>query len=147
MPKILSTGPSKQLGKPTISTSAQVARRLAVTKQRLAGKLPAKATREHILSVVRDLTFVQWDPIEVVAPSYVLSLWNRVGDFRLPDLEKLLWDEKKLFIHWANFAAALVLTEDYPLYYSMMKRYPESIGNPGERGSLERESSSPSTKS
>jgi len=128
MPKILSTGPSKQLGKPTISTSAQVARRLAVTKQRLAGKLPAKATREHILSVVRDLTFVQWDRIEVVAPSHVLSLWNRVGDFRLPDLEKLLWDEKKLFIHWANFAAALVLTEDYPLYYSMMKRYPESIG-------------------
>src|SRR5881628_3315729 len=128
MPKILSTGPSKQLGKPTISTSAQVARRLAVTKQRLAGKLPAKATREQVLSVMRDLTFVQWDPIEVVAPSHVLSLWNRVGDFGLSDLEKLLWDEKKLFIHWANFAAALVLTEDYPLYYSMMKRYPESIG-------------------
>src|SRR3989441_4125168 len=128
MPKILSTGPSKQLGKPTLSTSAQVARRLAVTKQRLAGKLPAKAAREHILSVVRDLTFVQWDPIAVVAPSHVLSFWNRVGDFPLADLEKLLWDEKKLFLHWVNFAASLVLTEDYPLYYSMMKRYPESIG-------------------
>jgi uncharacterized protein YcaQ len=58
----------------------------------------------------------------------VLSLWNRVGDFRLADLEKLLWDEKKLFLHWVNFAASLVLTEDYPLYFSMMKRYPESIG-------------------
>jgi uncharacterized protein YcaQ len=94
----------------------------------LAGKLPAKARREHILSVVRDLTFVQWDPIEVVAPSHVLSLWNRVGDFRRSYLDRLLWDEKRLFIHWANFAAAIVLTEDYPVYYSMMKRYPESIG-------------------
>jgi uncharacterized protein YcaQ len=101
---------------------------LAVTKQHLAGNLPAKPTRNDILSVVRDLTFVQWDPIAVVAPSHVLSLWNRVGDFRLADLEKLLWEEKKLFLHWVNFAASLVLTEDYPLYYSMMKRYPESIG-------------------
>jgi uncharacterized protein YcaQ len=116
------------LSKAIISISAEDARRLAVTKQHLAGKLPAKATREHILSVVRDLTFVQWDPIAVVAPSHVLSLWNRVGDFSLSVLERLLWDEKKLFLHWVNFAASLVLTEDYPLYYSMMKRYPESIG-------------------
>jgi uncharacterized protein YcaQ len=101
---------------------------LAVTKQHLAGNLPAKPTRNDILSVVRDLTFVQWDPIAVVAPSHVLSLWSRVGDFRLADLEKLLWNEKKLFLHWVNFAASLVLTEDYPLYYSMMRRYPESIG-------------------
>jgi uncharacterized protein YcaQ len=116
------------LSKANISISAENARRLAVTRQHLAGKLPAKPTRERILSVVRDLTFVQWDPIAVVAPSHVLSLWNRVGDFQLADLEKLLWDEKKLFLHWVNFAASLVLTEDYPLYYSMMKRYPESIG-------------------
>ncbi len=116
------------MGRATISISAQTARRLAVTKQHLSGKLPTKPTRDHILSVVRDLTFVQWDPIAVVAPSHVLSLWNRVGDFPLSDLEKLLWDEKKLFLHWVNFAASLVLTEDYPLYYSMMKRYPESIG-------------------
>ncbi len=109
-------------------TSAEAARRLAVTKQHLAGKLPAKATREHILSVVRDLLFVQWDPIEVVAPSHVLALWSRVGDFRLSDLEGLLWDEKRLFEHWANIVAAIVLIEDYPLYYSMMTRYPESIG-------------------
>lgn len=116
------------MSKATISTSAEGARRLAVTKQHLAGKLPPRATREAILSVVRDLTFVQWDPIEVVAPSHVLALWSRVGDFRLSDLERLLWDEKRLFEHWANFAAAIVLTEDYPLYYSMMRRYPESIG-------------------
>ena len=116
------------LSKAITSISAESARRLAVTKQHLTGKLPAKPTREHLLSVVRDLTFVQWDPIAVVAPSHVLSLWNRVGDFQLSDLEGLLWDEKRLFLHWVNFAASIVLTEDYPMYYSMMRRYPESIG-------------------
>ncbi len=119
---------SNELSGETIAISAKDTRRLTVARQHLAGKLSAKATREHVLSVVRDLTFVQWDPIAVVAPSHVLSLWNRVGDFRLSDLERLLWDEKRLFLHWVNFAASLVLTEDYPLYYSMMKRYPESIG-------------------
>ncbi len=117
-----------QLSNEILTATARAARRVAVTRQHLAGKLPTRATGEQILSVVRDLIFVQWDPIEVVAPSHILALWNRIGNFRLADLERLLWDEKKLFEHWANFAAGIFLTEDYPLYYSMMKLYPESIG-------------------
>src|SRR6267143_3144412 len=109
-----------------ISTSLESARRLTVTKQHLAGKLPTGPARDAILSVIRDLGFVQWDPINVVAPSHLLTLWSRVGNFRLSDLDRLLWDEKKLFEHWSH-AASIVLTEDYPLFYSMMKRYPESL--------------------
>jgi uncharacterized protein len=111
-----------------MTVSAKSIRRLAVRRQHLSGKLPGKANRDSILSVVHDLTFVQWDPISVVAPSHILSLWNRVGNFRLSDLETLLWKEKKLFEHWVNFTLTLVLTEDYPLYYSMMRLYPESMG-------------------
>jgi uncharacterized protein YcaQ len=114
------------LGKAIISTSLEAARRLAVTKQHLAGKLAPTATTEHILSVVRDLGYVQWDPIAAIAPSHIISLWSRLGNFRLSDLDRLLWDEKKLFQHWAPIAM-IVLTEDYPLYYSLMKRYPESL--------------------
>lgn len=114
------------MGEKVFSTSIEGARRLAVTKQHLAGELPARPTRDKILSVIRDLPYVQWDPISVVAPSHILSLWSRLGDFRLSDLDRLLWDEKKLFEHWAH-AASIVLTEDYPLYYSMMRRYPESL--------------------
>jgi hypothetical protein len=39
-----------------------------------------------------------------------------------------MWEEKRLFLHWVDFSACIVLIENYPLYYSMMKRYPESIG-------------------
>ncbi len=88
--------------------------------------LQPRATSEHILSVVRNLGYVQLDPINVVAPSHVIVFWNRVGNFQLSDLDRLLCDGKKLFEHWAH-AASIVLTEDYPLYYSMMRRYPESL--------------------
>ncbi len=108
--------------------SAQAARRLAVTRQHLSGTSSGKSAREQIVSVLRDLVFVQWDPISVVAPSHILALWNRVRGLRPSDLDRLLWEDKKLFLHWANLSASIVLTEDYPLYYSMMKRYPESMG-------------------
>jgi len=121
----------------TTQISVQAARRLAVTKQHLAGKLPKKPASDDILSVVRDLAFVQWDPIEVVAPSHVLSFWNRLGNFRPSDLNRLLWEERKLLQHWANMAAVVVLTEDYPLYYSMMRRYPDSLSKSWGRQKME----------
>ena len=118
-------GLSNPLSEAAISTSLEFARRLAVTKQHLAGKTTGSAV-DAILSVIRDLGYVQLDPINTVAPSHVLVLWSRVGNFRLSDLDRLLWDEKKLFEHWSH-AASIVLTEDYPLHYSLMRRYPESL--------------------
>ncbi|MGB6501212.1 MAG: crosslink repair DNA glycosylase YcaQ family protein [Thermoplasmata archaeon] len=106
--------------------SLKAVRRLSVTKQHLAGKLPSHSTRKTILSVVRDVAYIQWDPVPIVAPSHILSLWNRVGGFRASDLDRLLWREKRLFQHWTPMAS-IVLSEDYPLYNSLMSRYPESL--------------------
>jgi uncharacterized protein YcaQ len=111
-----------------ISTTAQAVRRLAVTKQHLAGRLPKRASRDELLGLVRDLVYVQWDPVPIVAPSHILSIWSRVGEFRLEDLDKLLWEEKKLLLHWTP-QALIVLAEDYPIYRSLMERYPESLAN------------------
>lgn len=112
----------------TISTSVQGAKRLAITKQHLGGKLGRASTRT-IMSVVHDIGCIQLDPVNVVAPSHIIVLWSRVGNFRMADLEKLLWDEKRLFEYWAH-QSSIVTTEDYPLYYSMMRRYPESFPKP-----------------
>ncbi|MCI4352343.1 MAG: winged helix DNA-binding domain-containing protein [Thermoplasmata archaeon] len=109
-----------------LTASLESVRRLAVAKQHLAGKLPARATAKAMLSVVRDLAYVQWDPVTVVAPSHLISFWCRVGDFQPSELDRLLWEEKTLFLHWTPIAS-IVLTEDYPLYYSLMRRYPESL--------------------
>ncbi|EQD54317.1 protein containing DUF1006, partial [mine drainage metagenome] len=111
-----------------IRTSLPAARRLAVTKQHLSGKRPGRATAERLVETVRDLPYVQWDPVSVVAPSHLLSLWARVGSFRLADFDRLLWTERRLLQHWIPFAS-IVATEDYPLYASLMRRYPESLSD------------------
>jgi uncharacterized protein len=110
----------------TIAVSPESVRRLAVTKQLLAGEWPVRATRNRILSLVRDLDYLQLDPVALVAPAHILTLWNRLGDFRTTDLDGLLWREKQLFEHWSH-AASIVLMEDYPLHYSLMRRYPDSL--------------------
>jgi uncharacterized protein YcaQ len=114
------------LGSEAISASLEGVRRLAVAKQHLAGMPPKRASTEDIVSLIRDLPFVQWDPVTVVAPSHIISLWSRLGAFRISDLERLMWRDRKVFLHWTPIAF-LVLTEDYPIYYSLMKRYPESL--------------------
>jgi uncharacterized protein len=97
-----------------------------LTKQHLAGRLPARPTGESILSVIRDTCYIQWDPVDAVAPSHVISFWSRLGNYRLSDLDRLLWEDKKVFLHWTPIAS-IVLTEDYPIYSSLMRRFPESL--------------------
>ena len=109
-----------------LRASLATARRLAVTKQLLAGKRPARANAERIVETVRSLPYVQWDPVSVVAPSHLLSLWARLGSFRVADLDRLLWRDRRLLQHWIPFAA-IVAADDYPLYASFMTRYPESL--------------------
>lgn len=84
-----------------------------------------KPDTARILEVVRDLGCLQLDPISAVAPSHQTVLWSRLGNYDLSELDKLLWQEKKLFEYWAH-RASIVLTEDYPLYYAMMKDWPDN---------------------
>jgi uncharacterized protein len=107
-----------------ITTTLENARRLAVVKQHLAGKRPNKPDSDDILEVTRNLGCLQLDPISAVAPSHLIVLWSRLGIFDTSELDKLLWSEKKLFEYWAH-QASIVLMEDYPLYYYMMRGYPD----------------------
>jgi uncharacterized protein len=107
-----------------ITTTVENARCLAVAKQHLAGKRPNKPDSEDILEVTRNLGCLQLDPITAVAPSHLIVLWSRLGIFDTSELDKLLWKEKKLFEYWAH-QASIVLMEDYPLYYYMMRGYPD----------------------
>jgi uncharacterized protein len=107
-----------------ITTTLENARRLAVAKQHLAGKMPSKPGSDDILEVTRDLGCLQLDPISAVAPSHLIVLWSRLGIFDTSELDRLLWNQRKLFEYWAH-QASIVLMEDYPLYYYMMRGYPD----------------------
>jgi uncharacterized protein len=100
-----------------------LARRLAVSRQRLSDPAPPAAGPQAIMSVATDLGSLQLDPISVVARSHQLVLWSRLGRYDPADLEALLWRERCLFEYWTH-AAAVVCTQDYPVHSLLMRRYP-----------------------
>lgn len=116
---------------PVRAIDVSVARRLAVSRQRLAGPREA-ADAEGIMRVVRDLNCIQLDPISVVARSHRLVLWSRVGAYDERVLDTLMWEERRLFEYWAH-AASIVLTEDYPIHWRLMRSYPRGDGPAARR--------------
>jgi uncharacterized protein YcaQ len=101
----------------------RLARRLILSRQRLAGPRPAVTGPEALMATVTDLASLQLDPISVVARSHLLVLWSRLGGYDPADVEALLWRERRLFEYWTH-AAAIVCTEDLPIHSLLMRRYP-----------------------
>lgn len=96
-----------------------IARRLAITRQRLAGPRPAGGTA-GVVEVARDLGALQMDPINVVARTQLLVLRSRLPRFTPADLDVVAHRERQLFEYWAH-CASLVLTEDYPIHRMLMR--------------------------
>jgi uncharacterized protein YcaQ len=92
--------------------SADEARRIAIRAPLLDGSATT------ILDTVRRLGFLQIDPISTVAPPQQLVLWSRLGPYALAELDRLLWDEKKLF-EWNAFVWPM---DDFALVRARMRR-------------------------
>ena len=88
------------------------ARRIAVRAQGLDGRA------RGVLETVRRLGFLQLDPISSVAPPQHLVLWSRLGAFDTAELDRLLWQERKL-VEWRAF---LYPSEDLPILKAFMRR-------------------------
>jgi hypothetical protein len=87
------------------------ARRIAVRSQLLDG------SASGVLDTVRRLGYLQLDPISVVAPPQHLVLWSRLGQFDRAELDRLLWEERKL-VEWRAFLWPI---EDLPLLQARMR--------------------------
>jgi uncharacterized protein len=87
-------------------------RRIAVRAQALDG------SESNVLDVVRRLGFLQMDPIATVATPQHLVLYSRLGRFDVAELDRLLWDERKL-LEWNAF---IWPAEDLPLLRARMRR-------------------------
>jgi uncharacterized protein YcaQ len=88
------------------------ARRIAVHAQALDGRVSG------VLETVRRLGFLQLDPISSVAPPQHLVLWSRLGPFHTAEVDRLLWQERKL-VEWDAF---LYPIEDLPMLKAFMRR-------------------------
>jgi hypothetical protein len=88
------------------------ARRIAVRAQLLDGSATS------LLDTVRRLGFLQVDPISTVAPPQYVVPWSRLGPYDRAELDRLLWEERKLF-EWGAFVWPI---EDFPLVRARMRR-------------------------
>jgi uncharacterized protein YcaQ len=91
-------------------TDLEKARRVAVRAQLLDGSATS------VLETVRQLGFLQMDPIATVATPQQLVLFSRLGPFDATELDRLLWEERKLF----EYDAFIYPIEDLPLVRARM---------------------------
>jgi uncharacterized protein len=92
--------------------SVEEARRIAVRSQLLDG------SASGVLETVRRLGFLQMDPISAVAPPQYLVLWSRLGPYEREELDRLLWQERKL----VEFDAFIYPVEELPVLLARMRR-------------------------
>jgi len=99
------------------------ARRIAVRAQLLDG------SARGVLETVRRLGFLQLDPVAAVAPPQHLVLWSRLGPFDRAELDRLVWEERRLF-EWQAF---LWPVESLPMVRAWMRRARRSATSAWER--------------
>jgi uncharacterized protein len=101
-----------------VTLSVRRARRIAVAAQLLSSPRP-----RSILEVLGGLGSVQMDPTRAVARTEHLVLWSRLGErFRIPDLERLLWEDRSLF----EYRAFILPTSELAVHRATMRRYPST---------------------
>src|SRR5262245_54583815 len=93
------------------TVTVEQARRIAVRAQLLDG------SARGVLDTVRRLGFLQLDPIAAIAKPQHLVLWSRLGPFDTGELDRLLWNERKLF-EWNAFVWPI---ETLPLIRALMR--------------------------
>jgi hypothetical protein len=94
------------------------ARRIAMRAQLLDG------SASGVLETARGLGFLQLDPIATVAPPQQLVLFSRLGPYDPAELDRLLWEERKLF----EYDAFVYPVEDLPLQRARMARWRRGRG-------------------
>jgi uncharacterized protein YcaQ len=99
----------------SIALSLAEARQVAVKGALLSSPRP-----RSILEVVEHLGRLQMDPTSAVARSEQLVLWSRLGRYDVSELERLLWQERRLF----EYRAFIVPTSDFAIHRESMRRYP-----------------------
>ncbi|HEY7708235.1 MAG TPA: crosslink repair DNA glycosylase YcaQ family protein [Gaiellaceae bacterium] len=93
-----------------VEVTQDEARRIAVRAQLLDG------SASNVLDTIRQLGFLQIDPIATVAPPQYLVLWSRLGPYDRTELDRLL-AQRKLY-EWNAF---IWPKEDLPLIRARMR--------------------------
>ena len=70
--------------------------------------------KDLIEQVIHDICHIQVDPVRYVERSHILTLWSRIGPFKIDELFDLIYKEKRLVEFYTSFAS-IVHAIDLPL--------------------------------
>ncbi len=117
---------------PTITV--EQARRLALESQDLGPRSSGSqaAPGGGVGELVRQLGYLQRDPLSAVCPSHQLVLWSRLGQHSQAALERALWQDRSLFEYWAH-AASILPTGDFRLHRWRMREFGRRATPEGRR--------------
>ncbi|QNT95100.1 winged helix-turn-helix domain-containing protein [Streptomyces griseofuscus] len=107
------------LPRPTITLTADDARRIALRAQGLLG---APDRRAGVRGVLRHLGAVQLDTISVLARSHELVPYARLGAVRRTTVEDAYWKDTHAFEYWSH-AACLLPVEEWPHFAFRRRAY------------------------
>ncbi|MFI1604641.1 winged helix-turn-helix domain-containing protein [Streptomyces griseofuscus] len=107
------------LPRPTITLTADDARRIALRAQGLLG---APDRRAGVRGVLRHLGAVQLDTISVLARSHELVPYARLGAVGRTTVEDAYWKDTHAFEYWSH-AACLLPVEEWPHFAFRRRAY------------------------
>ncbi|MFJ9343728.1 winged helix-turn-helix domain-containing protein [Streptomyces sp. NPDC101733] len=110
--------------RPTLSLSADEARRIALRAQ---GFLGAPDRRGGVRGVLRHLGAVQLDTISVLARSHELIPYARLGAVGRPAVERAYWSDSHAFEYWSHAACVLPI-EEWP-HFAFRRRARRARGH------------------
>ncbi|MGR3289922.1 MAG: winged helix-turn-helix domain-containing protein [Paracoccaceae bacterium] len=96
----------------------RIARRLWLNTQGLA--TPPTGPLD-VLSIIRQLGFVQLDTIQVIARAHHHIIWSRNQHYREPMLDKLMKPDRRIFEHFTHDASVIPM-EFYPMWRRQFRR-------------------------
>ncbi|MCF3183678.1 YcaQ family DNA glycosylase [Streptomyces polychromogenes] len=109
---------------PTVTLSADEARRMALRAQ---GFLGAPDRKAGVRGVLRHLGAVQLDTISVLARSHELIPYARLGAVGRDTVEKAYWSDSHAFEYWSH-AACILPIEEWP-HFAFRRRARRARGH------------------
>lgn len=91
-------------------------RATVLNAQRLASTRPRGSMADRIVDLVTALGYIQIDTLHVVHRAHDLTLWSRLGRYRLADFHRLIYSDghRRLYEGWGH-AASIMPLEHYRL--------------------------------
>ncbi len=111
----------------TITITKQQARQFLISYHGLQDKRTF-AGKQGILSFIRKVGCIQFDPLNIVGHNHELVLQSRIKDFSPYMLQNLLYKERKLIDGWDK-NMSIYLTEDWSYFNRSREDAKDRLGN------------------